>query len=118
LLVRDGETRVRVVEGFAVDSLDVDGQELGVIVGIKILAVETGALPLEVQVVLEEPSILLDVGDTSVGSRAGCVITCPFLREMYSIQGNVGSATRLVFSVRLEAQDLEGCEWGVAPFVA
>lgn len=116
LLVRDGEAGIRVLQLLAVDSLDVDGQALGVILGL--IAVKTCALPLKIQIVLEVPGILLDVGDTSVRSRAGCVVTKPLLGEMYSIQSDVRCATGLVFSMCFEAQDLEGCQRGVVLFAA
>lgn len=66
LLVGDGETGVWVLEGLAVDSLDVDSQTLSVIIDVKVFAMKTGALPLKIQVVLEEPCILLNVCDTTI----------------------------------------------------
>lgn len=114
LLERDGKTRGRFQRP-AVDRLDVDSQDLGGIIGL-LCTVKTGRLPLEVKIVLEEPGILLDVGDATVRARARCKVTVPFLGEVNSIQGQVGSTTRFGLCIRFEAQNLRRGERGLQYF--
>jgi len=87
LFERDCKTR-RDAKGLAVDGLDVDCQDLGRLVRL-LGAVKTGGLPLEIQVALLVPCILVEVGDARVGARPGCEVTVPLLWKVYSIQGNV-----------------------------
>lgn len=116
LLERNGEAS-GIGEELAVNGFDLYGQDLGDIIGF-LFAVKTGRLPLEVQVVVEEPGILLDIGDAGVGTRAKCEVTVPFLRKVDSIQREVGGTAGLVVGGSSETQDLVRSKWDVTFFAA
>ena len=105
LLVGNGETRWRV-NRVAVDGLDVECQDLSSF--RLVVAVKTGSRPFEVQMALQKPLILCEVGDSLVGTRARCRVSVPLLGKVQSVQGDVGGATSMVLGVAGEAQDLGG----------
>lgn len=106
LLERDGETRWRL-DRLPVNRLDVEGQDLGWIVRFRV-AVKTGGFPLEIQVALQVPFILLQVGNVWIETGSRCEVTVPLLGKVGSIQCNVGSAAGSFLGMTSKAQDLEG----------
>ena len=66
MLERNGESG-RLLKRLAVDPCDGDCEDLGGITSLGVVSTlvesETGGLPLQVQVVLEIPGILFDIGD-------------------------------------------------------
>lgn len=99
----DGETG-RSVNGLAVDGFDVDCDYLG---SFRFLvAVKTGRLPFEIQVALQKPFILREVGNALVGTETRCEVAVPLLGKIKPVEGNVRRATGLVLGMTCEAQDL------------
>lgn len=104
LFERDCETR-GYAESFTVNGLDTDCQDLGSFVRL-LVAVKTDRLPLEIQVALVVPFILLKVGNARVRARSRCEISVPLLRQIDSIQCYVRGATSMFLGVTFEVQDL------------
>lgn len=72
------------------------------------IGVQTGRLPLDVKVVLRVPGILLEIRYGGEGARARSEVTGPFLRQVDTVQCDVGRRTTpLVGGVCLETQVLE-----------
>ena len=73
----------RSVDGLAVDGLDVDRHYLG---SFRFLSgVKTSRLPFEIQIALQKPFILCEIGEALVGSGTRCEVTVPLLVKINSV---------------------------------
>ena len=78
----DGKTG-RSVDGLAVDGLDVDCDYL---CSFRFLSgVKTSRLPFEIQIALQKPFILCEIGDALVGTGTRCEVAVPLLGKINSV---------------------------------